>query len=72
MTEQNGVRKLAYFDRGVEMKVILAEGAEPHGVREVRMRWVEDPRIVVSRTIKGDFTQGTGEVLIPNHTIDEF
>lgn len=73
------VRNLAYFDRRVQQKEIREAGAS--GVREIRTCWIDDADernggypagTVVSRTIKGNFFRGTGEVLVAEHVVEEF
>jgi len=66
---------------GVPAKVKEIRQGGRAGLREVRILWLGDsgPRngnhpagTVVSRTIKGNFTKGTGVVVVPEHVVTEF
>lgn len=73
----NKPRKVTYLGQRAEVKVINLGG----GVKEVRTRWI-DPAIgqrvewpagsVVSKSVRGDFTKGTGVVLVNEHLVEEF
>lgn len=76
MASSPKTRKVTYFGRRAEVTEIREAG--PTGVREIRVRWIDDADerngghpagTVTSRTIKGDFNKGTGVVLIDTHVI---
>lgn len=73
------VRNATYFGRRAQVKEIRQAGA--HGVREIRMHWIDDadPKnggypagTITSKTIKGNALTGTLVTLVPVHVITEF
>lgn len=78
MAKTIGPRKSTYMGRRAEVTEIREAG--PHGVREIRVRWIDDAHekngghkagTVVSRTVTGNFMRGTGVVLVEDHIVSE-
>lgn len=73
MAGKTTTRVVTYLGRRAERTVIQTAG--PASEREIRMRWIDDQvdghpaGTVTSRTVKGDFTRGTGVVLIEEHVV---
>lgn len=76
MASKTTTRKVTYLGRRAEVTEIRTGG--PTSEREVQTRWIDDAHernggypagTVTSRTITGNFTKGTGVVLVETHVI---